>query len=99
LGVLGVQLEQEQSIATVLGYVIGFTLMAVAPLSVLAVAICKPRKLCLIRTGFLWVFLAALWFEEAEDAPVTIAFSAYVVAVLLLWLSQAMGKHTRKHPS
>ena len=82
--------------AVILGFVLGFSLLAIAPLSVISLLACTRNGGAIAQNLMVWVFILILWFSEELDWFVTTAFSAYALTVLGFWLQPALSKRIRR---
>ena len=80
-------------LGVVLAYALGFCLFAIAPLSLIALPVCRFNKQLVAQNLLVWIFIGVLWFFAEElDMLVTIVFLGYALVVLALWLKDDGGK-------
>jgi len=81
------------AVGVTLSYILGFALVAIAPLSLLALPACLSNKPLVAQNLLVWTFIGTLWFSSGElDSLVTIVFSGYALTVLAFWLKEVAGK-------
>lgn len=82
-------------LGVMLGFVIGFSLLAIAPLSLVSLIVSSPSRQLVAQNLMVWIFIGVLWFREEMDWLVTTAFLCYALTVLVVWLRGTLGKEAK----
>ena len=80
-------------LGVIMGFVLGFSLLAIAPLTLLALILCHQSTQLIVLNLLVWIFIGTLWFTDGmNDFLVTAVFLGYALTVLSLWLREALSK-------
>jgi hypothetical protein len=91
--VLHVTSELLDTLAVIVGYALGFSLLAIAPVSLLAFLVCRSSKQLVAQNVLVWIFIGTLWLFTGEvNALVTIVLLGYALTVLVLWRKDIAGR-------
>ena len=80
------------ALGVMLGFILGFSLIAIAPLSLVSLIVCSPSRQLVAQTLMVWIFIGVLWFSEEMDWLVTTVFLCYALTVIVVWLRGTLGK-------
>lgn len=86
-------------LGVIMDFVLGFSLLAIAPLTLLALIVCRQSRQIIVQNLLVWMFIGTLWFTDGMDLLVTTIFLGYALTVLSLWLREALSKKPTREPS
>lgn len=86
-------------LGVIMGFVLGFSLLAIAPLTLLALIVCRQSRQLIVQNLLVWMFIGTLWFTDGIDLLVTTIFLGYALTVLSLWFREALSKKPTREPS